>query len=35
MIYLYLKVLPKRKKKANELVDEFDYSSKDQNIINY
>ena len=35
MIYLYMKVLPKRRKKANELDDGFDYSSKDKYIINY
>ena len=35
MIFLYKKVIPKRKKKANELDDEFDYSSKDRYIINY
>ena len=35
MIFLYKKVLPKRKKCANELDDEFDYSSKDKYIINY
>ena len=35
MIFLYLKVLPKRKIKANELDDGFDYSAKDKYIINY
>ena len=35
MIFLYKKVIPKRRKKANELDDEFDYSSKDRYIINY
>ena len=35
MIYLYLKVLPKRRMKANELDDGFDYSSNDKYIINY
>ena len=34
MIFLYLKVLPKRKMKANELEDDFEYSSKDKYIIN-
>ena len=34
MIFLYLKVLPKRKIKANELDDGFDYSAKDKYIIN-
>ena len=34
MIFLYLKVLPKRKIKANELDDDFEYSSKDKSIIN-
>ena len=34
MIFLYLKVLPKRKMKANELEDEFEYSSTDKYIIN-
>ena len=34
MSFLYLKALPKRKMKANELEDEFEYSSKDKYIIN-
>ena len=34
MIFLYMKVLPKRKMKANELDDDFEYSSKDKYIIN-
>ena len=34
MTFLYLKVLPKRKMKANELEDDFEYTSKDKNIIN-
>ena len=34
MIYLYVKVLPKRRQKANELDDGFDYVSKDNYIIN-
>ena len=34
MIFLYFKALPKRKMKANELEDDFEYSSKDKYIIN-
>ena len=34
MIFLYLKVLPKRKKKANELNDDFDYPSNENKLIN-
>ena len=33
MIFLYLKVLPKRKTKANELDDDFEYTSKENKII--
>ena len=33
MIFLYLKVLPKRKTKANELDDDFEYTSKENQII--
>ena len=34
MIFLYLKVLPKRKIKANELDDGFEYTSDDNKLIN-
>ena len=34
MIFLYLKVLPRRKKKANELNDDFDYPSNENKLIN-
>ena len=33
IIFLYIKALPKRKMKANELEDDFEYSQKDKYII--